>query len=221
MHDQKEVVPEEVSETKREKSLDLVTVELVVAEYNTLRDEIMRRSDRQVQIMTITIIALGTLFAAGIQYKSAALILIYPLLAAALAAVWASDDRTIQATGAYIWKVIEEERTGLTFMGWEHFVADRPSLFRSVHRVAIRIFFVGSAIVAIIVGLSVSQQSQKAEAFQIAPYVPLNLTTDDLLLLIAIPSVLFALVVLATLPSGSSKWRASVTKNVMTQNTQK
>src|SRR5262245_38896485 len=93
----------------KHKFLDYVTVELVVAEYNTMRDEILRRADRQVQTVTLTVIALGTLLAAGIQFKSAPLIFIYPLLAAALAAVWAAEDRGIQATGAYIWRIIEDQ----------------------------------------------------------------------------------------------------------------
>src|SRR6185312_11309585 len=97
---------------EKEHGLNKVTVELVIAEYNTLRDEILRRSDRQVQTVTLTIIALGTLLAAGIQFKSAPLVFIYPLLAAALAAIWAAEDRGIQATGAYIWRIIEEQRAG-------------------------------------------------------------------------------------------------------------
>src|SRR5690349_1661050 len=113
---------------KKDHDLSKVTVELIIAEYNTLRDEMLRRSDRQVQAVTFTVIALGTLLATGIQFKSAPLIYIYPLLAAALAAIWAAEDRGIQATGAYIWRVIEERRAGMQYMSWEHFAADNKRI---------------------------------------------------------------------------------------------
>jgi hypothetical protein len=70
--------------------------------------------------------------AAGIQFKSAPLVFIYPLLAAALAAIWAAEDRGVQASGAYIWKVIEERRAGLNHMSWEHVVAENKRIFERI-----------------------------------------------------------------------------------------
>jgi hypothetical protein len=127
VQDEAREVGEKVSANR---SLNLVTVELVVAEYNTLRDEILRASDRKIQLATIATIAIGTLFAAGIQSGNAYLILVFPILAAAVAALWAAEDRTIQTIGAYIQKTIEEERAGIDNLSWEHFVAAHPWVFR-------------------------------------------------------------------------------------------
>ena len=50
MDNQVQDVAREVGEKETaNRSLNLVTVELVVAEYNTLRDEILRASDRKIQ----------------------------------------------------------------------------------------------------------------------------------------------------------------------------
>jgi hypothetical protein len=198
---------------EKEHGLNKVTVELVIAEYNTLRDEILRRSDRQVQTVTLTIIALGTLLAAGIQFKSAPLIFIYPLLAAALAAIWAAEDRGIQATGAYIWRIIEEQRAGIQYMTWEHFAADNKRIFRTNHRNAIRLFFLGSAIAVIILGVSIPQPSNILTAFAAGDYLPQAISSDDVLLMIAVISAALTCIILFTLTSGSPDWRAKMTKS--------
>jgi len=213
MDDQTEEAVQGVNERQNwGTSHNRMNAELIIAEYNALRDEILRQADRQVQSVTIAVIALGTLVATGTQFKSAALIFIYPLLASALAAIWAAEDRGIQATGAYIWKVIEEKRAGVQNMSWEHFVANNPGMFRTNHRNAIRLYFVGSAIAAIILGISIPQQSYILTAFAAGAYLPQSVSSDDVLLLIAVISVMITFIILYTLVGGSAKWRAKITK---------
>ena len=166
------------------------------------------------QAVTLTVIALGTLLATGIQFKSAPLIYIYPLLAAALAAIWAAEDRGIQATGAYIWRVIEERRAGMQYMSWEHFAADNKRIFRSNHRNAIRLYFIGSAIAVIILGISIPQSSGILVAVAAGDYLPHALSSDDVLLMIAGISVILTGIILFSLSSGSPKWRAQITRSL-------
>jgi hypothetical protein len=76
------------------------------------------KGDGQVQSVTVAVIALTPLFVADTQWKSAALVFVCPLLAAALAWNWTAEDRGIQATSVYIWQVIEEKCAGLRYMTW-------------------------------------------------------------------------------------------------------
>lgn len=190
--------------------LNSITVQLFIAEYNAMRDEILSRSDRQVQITTIAVLALGTLFAAGTQFQSATLLLIYPLVAAGLCASWSAEDAGIQAQGAYIWRVIEER----AHMRWEHFVADNPAVFRRGFRNAVRFFYALSEVAAIILGVSISQQSEIVRAFVSGSFAPQALTADDVLLGLACLSLVGTLYVSLTLPSGSAEWRRSVTRRL-------
>ena len=85
-------IPKETSET----------VNLVLAEYHTLRDEILKRIELQQQVLSLALIVPGTIAAFGLQTKNAAIILLYPLFALFLAAIWAHHDRKIRQMGAYI-----------------------------------------------------------------------------------------------------------------------
>jgi hypothetical protein len=196
------------------RQLKYATVELMIAEYNSLRDEIVRASDREMQLATVSIIALGTLFATGIQFKNANLIFIYPLLAFALAAMWVAEDKRIQAVGAYIWKRMEGDMNGVTYMWWEHFVADSPRLFRSGFRNSTRLFYTCSAAAALILGVSISQHSYIVAAFLGGSYLPQGISLDDILLLIAGLSTLAMLFVLRPTSVGSENWRKKITSSV-------
>ena len=71
-------------------TLDLEPTPLVVAEYSALREEILQRMRTEAQLTTFALVALGTLLAAGVQFKNADLILVYPFVALALAIAWAA-----------------------------------------------------------------------------------------------------------------------------------
>jgi hypothetical protein len=97
-------------------------------------------------------------------------------------------------------------------MTWEHFVAEIPCVFRTGHRVAIGRYYVRSAVAAIILGISIPQQSNIITAFQSGWYVPQGASVDDMLLVIAAISVLLVLVLFVViLSAGSTKWRERIT----------
>lgn len=92
------------------------------AEYTSLRAEIQRRSDNQHQLLSITIVAAGTLFALGLQQDAGTavpVLLIYPILAMFLATAWAHHDFSIRRIADYIRDHIERFVAG---SGWETYV---------------------------------------------------------------------------------------------------
>src|SRR5690348_4312225 len=82
-----------------------------LAEYATLRAEILKRFEVHFQLVSLAIVAAGTLLFAGVQSADrrvgAVLVLSYPFLAFLLAAVWGHSDRRIGQLGAYIRERIE------------------------------------------------------------------------------------------------------------------
>jgi hypothetical protein len=102
---------------------------LVGSEHIGLRDEIIKRIELQVQLISITLVAAGAFLtiglqrgqdAAGGQYAVAAL-LVYPLLALFTWATWAFHQLRIIEAAAYI-KRLEDKRPDC--FGWETFLRE-------------------------------------------------------------------------------------------------
>jgi len=94
------------------------TKDFLLAEYAQLKAEILKRSEIQHQLISITLVALGGLAAVGLKDSPAAL-LAYPLLALFLGASWSYNDIQIAQIGIYIRYRIEE-RLVEPPLGWEH-----------------------------------------------------------------------------------------------------
>jgi hypothetical protein len=94
------------------------TKDFLLAEFAQLKAEILKRSEIQHQLISITLVALGGLAAVGLKDSPPAL-LAYPLLALFLGASWSYNDIQIAQIGIYI-KYRIEERLLDPPMGWEH-----------------------------------------------------------------------------------------------------
>lgn len=116
-------------------------IDVRLAEYATLRAEILKRFEVHFQLVSLVIIAAGTLLFAGIQSSDrrvgAVLLLSYPYLAFLLAGVWGHSDRRIRQLGEYIRLRIEprfgKDGQGRQRMEWESYQAKsqvRPRLYR-------------------------------------------------------------------------------------------
>jgi hypothetical protein len=68
--------------------------QFMLAEYNALRDELLKRAEFQQQILSLTLVIFGTILTFGLQVHSASIILLYPLLSLFLAASWRHDGLT-------------------------------------------------------------------------------------------------------------------------------
>ena len=91
----------------------------MLAEYNALRDEILKRVELQQQILSLTLVIFGTILTFGLQVHSASIILLYPLLSLFLAASWRHDGLTVKRISIYIRDQIEAP-IGENTLGWEH-----------------------------------------------------------------------------------------------------
>ncbi len=80
---------------------------VILAEYNNLRAELLKRIEIKHQITSLALIAPGTIIAVGLQTKNAFLLFSYPLLACFLSGVWIANTRAYHEIGIYIRKYIE------------------------------------------------------------------------------------------------------------------
>jgi hypothetical protein len=166
--------------------------DILLAEYAALRAEILKRTEVRYQLMTVALLAPGTILAFGVQSKNASLLLLYPAFALFLSTAWASNFRSVRRLGAYIKTRIE---TTLGYMDWEHIVASQFHS-HSLTYLAARGIFIGTQLITMTVGLTIaSLPSVKfggAEWITVSPIDPLL----DVSLILGIVSILTTLFVL-------------------------
>ncbi len=92
--------------------------DLVTAEYNNLRAEILKREEIRYQLIALTVTVFGALLAFGSQSKNATSILLYPVLALCLAISWRSNHEDIFKLSDYIIEHIEN-KVGDNNIHWE------------------------------------------------------------------------------------------------------
>jgi hypothetical protein len=133
------------------------TITLLLAEYNALREEILKRMELQHQVMFLALLVFGTILGAGIQFRSPSIILLYPIIAVFLAANWTYNHRRIRELGAYI-RVRIEARVGQTHIGWESYLNEisRPRIF-SQNFTATSGVFMGTSVFAIVVAIPIAK----------------------------------------------------------------
>ena len=103
-----------------------------LAEYNTLRQEVLERIKLRQQIIAATLILSAGLLSVGINLPTVALI--YPPLAAFLALAWAQNDYRVRDLSKYIQEFFECDSTRF---GWEYYMEGQrnqsgPGAFRVV-----------------------------------------------------------------------------------------
>lgn len=127
---------------------------LVAAEYKALRDEILNRINFRYQLLNLTLISAGTLLATGVHADvSAAVLLVYPILAAFLVAGWVHNGNTIIPLARYIRDELEVKYSGLGWEGYLHTHADRRFLYEGLGLVYAGGVFLSTELVSLILGL--------------------------------------------------------------------
>lgn len=101
-----------------------VRLTFLQSEYSALRGEILQRTETQNQILSLSLIAVGTFITFGLQGSSTVL-LAYPCLAFFLVLAWVQNDLRINQLGTYIREHIEEVLLE-TGAGWEHWLGSTP-----------------------------------------------------------------------------------------------
>jgi len=89
---------------------------LLVAEYVSLRTEIVKRIELRQQYVTISLAIAGAFLGASVAFSSSPVALIFPLLAPFLAIGWVQNDLRVWDVAQYIRERYERPGSGL---GWE------------------------------------------------------------------------------------------------------
>lgn len=121
----------------------------LLAEYNALRGEILKRSEIQHQLISFALAALGALTAVGLKDSTSAL-LAYPILVLFLAVGWTYNDIQIAQIGLYIKHRIEGQLAA-SGQGWQHTILSQRSSreIGSLAKLATRGMFWSSEILAV------------------------------------------------------------------------
>lgn len=147
-----------------------VSKDLLVTEYEKLRDEIHQRVDQRQQLLTYALIGAASFFSVGLQsWASAVTVLCYPVLAFFLACAWSQHDTRIGQINQFL-RQVEDTHLHDLAPGWETyrrktFIKKRSPLADSVNFSA-RGLFAGSELLALIIGLArFSQDPQMVLVF--------------------------------------------------------
>ena len=93
-------------------------VNLWIAEYNALREEIVKHIEIEHQLISLALIAPGTILTIGFQTNNASLIFLYPILGLFLSIVWLANYESVYNLASYIRTHIEAN-AGHNNIGWE------------------------------------------------------------------------------------------------------
>jgi hypothetical protein len=99
-----------------------ISKKIVLIEYNRLKDEVLQRIGIRFQLVTLAVIAPGTILVFGLQNKNAPLMLIYPILSMFLTGAYASNDYQIRQIREYIKWI--ETKLHKQNMSWQYFTSD-------------------------------------------------------------------------------------------------
>ncbi|MFI7388428.1 hypothetical protein [Streptomyces sp. NPDC049813] len=122
--------------------------QLLVAEYTKLREEIIKLTDLQYQLVSLTVIAFGTVLSIGFQTQQAPIVLVHPLVSLILGLTWLHHTFRIHRIAAYI-RTEVEQKVGLRTLGWEHFVQRTPLRPGRASYWSLRAVFPASSVLAL------------------------------------------------------------------------
>lgn len=196
--------------TSSEDDGEKVALSLLRIEYTAIRDEIIERIRAERRIVEIALSAFALLVGASVQFNKPAIALVFPALAAGLAAAWAADEDGTLLWGEYVRDYMEDAARILagpvqigryTFLGWDSFFEKRR-LRRGVHYWAVRIIFVGSEVLAGTVGALQSKIDVVTLAHNIFDGKPVDgfISADNfvvgVLLIVSVVSIVYTLLAL-------------------------
>src|SRR4051794_12899968 len=90
---------------RRGSDLSGVQKDLTLAEYSSLRAEILKLIELQSQFLAITVVAFGTIASVGFQAKNERMVLIQPVLALILGVLWMNNAHSICRCARYLRKL--------------------------------------------------------------------------------------------------------------------
>ncbi|MBB5958294.1 hypothetical protein FHS29_004902 [Saccharothrix tamanrassetensis] len=125
---------------------------LTVAEYVSLRTEILKLIELQAQLLSLALLSLGALLGVAVQQRNSNIAFVYPVLALILSFSWLNHAHAIHRCARYLVEAVEPASGGA--LGWERFVRQHPLPFGMLGYWGVRSVFMGSSLVATLVGWS-------------------------------------------------------------------
>ncbi len=124
---------------------------LAVAEYVSLRSEIVKLIELQSQLISLAVVAAGAILGVAVQVKNPSLAFVYPPLALILEINYLNHSHGISRCAKYLSQHFEP-RYGGGVLGWERFVRRNPLRFGALGYWGVRSVFMNSSLVATIGG---------------------------------------------------------------------
>lgn len=123
-----------------------------LAEYSSLRSELLKHRDYQHQAIQLAFVAAGTFLSLNSRVGTQPILLLaYPILALFLSLGWTSSAIRINRITLYISENIEKRVSG---GGWEHFLHSKTrDIKRSMNVFYARGAFIGTQLIAILLAL--------------------------------------------------------------------
>ena len=145
----------EQDEINVSQEINVAALPLIVAEYTSLRSDILKLIELEQQLASGTILALGVFLTVGMQAdKPVSILLLYPMIAAFLAAGWMHKDTRIRQIAKYILlleaKTVNGKPVGL---GWGHFLKaerEQSDAKRLMGLLSATGIFIGSQILVVV-----------------------------------------------------------------------
>ena len=124
---------------------------LIIAEYSSLRDEILKRSEFRYQIVSLTLVVAGTIVTVGLQKdSSAAVLFLFPIIGCFLAGMWARNIVWTRRMTEYIRDRIESK---VQVMGWETKIKNERHAVSAFLGVISGVAFLITEIIVLVLGL--------------------------------------------------------------------
>jgi hypothetical protein len=131
-------------------------IPVILAEYNSLKAEVLKRIEIRHQLTSLALIAPGTIIAVGFQVHNPFLILSYPILACLLSAVWLANIRAYHEVSIYI-RTQVEPKLGRTNLRWQYVHYNSPHPFRLVGFLGSGAIFIFTELLAILAGIALAK----------------------------------------------------------------
>lgn len=127
--------------------------EFALAQFQSLRAEILQLTQIQSQLIGVNVVALGALLSVAVQGNNAAVILIYPLISLILGLSWLNHAHSISRIAQFIAKEIEPWYLRGTSR-WESYLRNLgPTRFNKIGYWGVRAVFAGGSLLSLLAGL--------------------------------------------------------------------
>jgi hypothetical protein len=127
--------------------------EFALAQFQSLRAEILQLTQMQSQLVGVNVVALGALLSVAVQGSRATVVLIYPLVSLILGLSWLNHAHSICRTAKFIAEKIEPKCFQRT-SGWESYLLTlAPTRFNRIGYWGVRSVFAGGSILSLLASL--------------------------------------------------------------------